>query len=119
MSHMLRLLLALLFAFLPLTASANAACTNESPIADSCCCSPSADLDCVGLRSLCCDIADSAPAMPARSNNEIVPAPVIVSIPTIHLAPPTLVVAPDPATGSKPLHCATNKIYLLKRSLLI
>lgn len=119
MDTMVRMLIALLFAFLSFTAPVNADCSYDSPDTASCCCSASGDSNCVELRSICCDLTDPTPALPARSDSEFVPARVVFSLPTLTLAPPALAVAPELTVASAPANLANNKIYLLKRSLLI
>jgi hypothetical protein len=117
---MLKYLLALLLTFMTVSGPASALCTEADPVTESCCCTV-ADVDCVQLSGSCCGETESQPSAPAQQRNDnwsSVPAVVaIVSLPSVASSAQEL--QPVATTTSKPLHLASNKIYLRNRSLLI
>ena len=119
MGLMIRLLLAVLLACLSLSAPVNAVCSYESPSAQPCCCSAPVDVSCFQVEQPCCCAADRAPALPVQNQSKTLAAPIALSVPTISLAPIVFDQRASETRLSKPLHLASNKIYLLKRTLLI
>jgi hypothetical protein len=117
---MVRFFLALLLAMVAVTAPVQAACSYEAPAAVSCCCETVSDSACAELSGACCDLSQNSPALPAQQNDQnLVPvglsSGIKIDTAIAAIANSTRAFAAD----SKPIHLASNKIYLERRRLLI
>ena len=118
METMTRVFLALMFSFLSLVAPSSALCSFEQASESACCCV--ADTDCAVMTGTCCGLTDELPIGPPPVSGETM-AGSAVYVPQIVLAASAAVVR---SIGWRkwqktPLHLASNKLYLEKRSLLI
>jgi hypothetical protein len=119
MRNMLRLLLALLLTLFTLAAPAQALCAFDGAADEpaACCCVQ--DSDCAELSGNCCGSPIQPPAAPSQLPHQFsavaLVAAILKPIPAAETAP----ILGLTGTQRKPLHLASNKIYLFKRSLLI
>jgi hypothetical protein len=120
MLNMLRLLLAILLTLFTVAGPARALCAFDGAADEpaACCCVH--DTDCAELSGNCCGTPVQPPAVPSQQQQQQFSAVALVNaiLAAIPAAEATVTLA-LPNTQRKPLHLASNKIYLLKRSLLI
>ncbi|MBX9670809.1 MAG: hypothetical protein K2X93_24625 [Candidatus Obscuribacterales bacterium] len=119
---MIRLFLALIISLMSVI-PAQAFCSVDSGPAPSCCCvSAPAPADCAEVSGTCCEMTTSEPVAPTSETSQSAlrtPAAVSTIIPQMHDS-----VHPAPSVARldldrRPLHLASNKVYLLYRSFLI
>jgi hypothetical protein len=120
MDVMVKFILALLLAFLTVSGPLHAQCYYENPAAESCCCARP-DVNCVQLSGSCCGTTGEAPALPAPNSAETPHAPVAAAPQpwSLSVDQVSVVELAVDVENRKPLHLASNKLYLLKRRLLI
>ena len=120
MAGMVRLLLALLLVFLSLSTPVSAACGIDTAGAQSCCCSAPPDhVTYFQLERMCCCAINPAPALAADSLIKTLAPQIALSVDSASLAPSVFVERARSVRLRQPFRLANNKIYLLKRSLLI
>jgi hypothetical protein len=124
MGYMVRFIFALLLTFMTVVAPAHAAfCgADGTQVMESCCCGGDVS-DCAEIGDTCCDLSSNE--QPAA------PQPLSIDVPATAAAvtsitPRILKVSLAPSLAArfkeahiKPVHLASNKLYLEKRSLLI
>ncbi len=124
---MTNLFLALMVFFLAAISPASALCgiSTESKTEPSCCCAVAVDTtdECLSLNDSCCSMSEQVPAAPASSDFRVTPSVPLAANARIRT---NFSRANAPSESAKlahdtsvPLHLASNKLYLAKRSLLI
>ncbi len=122
MGAMVRFFLALLLAIATVGTPARALCSYAEPAEMTCCCC-SEPAECAQVVGSCCDMQDSSnPALPQPTSQAAVNpgVPLVSSAPTFAYKVSSAAGVPSRcASLTKPLHLASNKIYLRHRALLI